>query len=67
MGLIFAPIGAILYYFASQVSEITIDYTECKNAGTDMVEIPSDKYNYQTVVSIMALPDEQVLILYVGQ
>lgn len=51
VGLIFAPIGAVLYYFGSQVTEFTIDYTECKNAGTEITTIPSSAYSYQTVVS----------------
>ena len=50
VGLVFAPIGAVLYYFASQVSEFTIDYTDCKLQGADFNNIPSSKYNYQTVV-----------------
>ncbi|CEH15122.1 Cell cycle control protein [Ceraceosorus bombacis] len=47
VGLIFAPIGAVLYYYANKVSEFTIDYTNCQNAGADWVEIPTDKYDYQ--------------------
>lgn len=48
VAIIFAPIGAVLYYFAEKVNEFTIDYTQCYNApaGTQQ-QIPSSKYSYQ--------------------
>lgn len=49
IGLVFAPIGAVLYYYASQVSEFTLDYTECFKQGSELVDMPSSKYSYQTV------------------
>jgi hypothetical protein len=30
-----------------QVSEFTIDYTDCRNAGSEYVAVPSGKYDYQ--------------------
>lgn len=48
VGLIFAPIGAVLYYFSQTVSELTIDYTDCMSLTPDKSEaIPSRKYSYQ--------------------
>ncbi|PWN27885.1 Lem3/Cdc50 [Jaminaea rosea] len=48
LGLIFAPIGAVLYYFSSTVSELTIDYTECISLPLNEDQaIPSSKYSYQ--------------------
>ncbi|PWN96406.1 Lem3/Cdc50 [Tilletiopsis washingtonensis] len=47
VGLLFAPIGAVLYYYATKVSEFTIDYTDCRNAGSEYVAVPSGKYDYQ--------------------
>lgn len=48
VGLIFAPIGAVLFYFSQTVSELTIDYTDCMSlpVGQDE-EIPASKYSYQ--------------------
>lgn len=48
IGLIFAPIGAVLYYFSQTVSELTIDYTDCLNLTEGSLQtIPSSKYSYQ--------------------
>ncbi|CAO1624766.1 unnamed protein product [Sympodiomycopsis kandeliae] len=48
VGLIFAPIGAVLYYFSQTVSELTIDYTECSSLPVDAMQaIPKRKYDYQ--------------------
>lgn len=50
VAIIFAPIGAVLYYFSNQVNEFTIDYTECSTLGSTTglaTEMPAGKYNYQ--------------------
>ncbi|PWN53763.1 Lem3/Cdc50 [Violaceomyces palustris] len=49
IGLIFAPIGAVLYYFSQQVNEFTIDYTECNRAPAppSQQQIPSSNFDYQ--------------------
>ncbi|PWN20725.1 Lem3/Cdc50 [Microstroma glucosiphilum] len=49
LGLVFAPIGAILYYYSQTVSELTIDYTGCSSLTRDAAvqAIPSDKVSYQ--------------------
>lgn len=48
VGLIFAPIGAVLYYFSQTVSELTIDYTQCSSLPVDVDQaIPRSKYSYQ--------------------
>lgn len=49
IGLIFAPIGAVLYYYASQVSEFTLDYTQCYQQTDTIAEMPSDKYSFNIV------------------
>jgi hypothetical protein len=52
VGLIFAPIGAVLYYYASQVTEFTLDYTKCKDQSSTLTTMPSSAYDYQTVVRV---------------
>lgn len=54
IGLLFAPIGGLLIWGSSQISQITLDYTDCHNAGanftstsSNFVDMPSDKVNYQ--------------------
>ncbi|EPQ28330.1 uncharacterized protein PFL1_04157 [Pseudozyma flocculosa PF-1] len=49
IGLVFAPIGAVLYYFSQQVNEFTIDYTDCRTApaSPQQQQIPTSKYDYQ--------------------
>lgn len=49
VGIVFAPIGAVLYYFASKVSELRIDYTDCHNHA-QMADIPPENYDYQLSV-----------------
>ncbi|PPQ78151.1 hypothetical protein CVT25_015484 [Psilocybe cyanescens] len=53
IGIIFAPIGGLLIWGSSLVTEITIDYTECEhqtpstsNGSFNFVNIPSNKYSY---------------------
>ncbi|KAL2758646.1 hypothetical protein ACRALDRAFT_1040590 [Sodiomyces alcalophilus JCM 7366] len=46
IGIIFAPIGGLLLYASSEVKEIRIDYTGCKNdapLGNDLVDMSSDR------------------------
>lgn len=48
VGLIFAPIGAVLYYFSQTVSELTIDYTDCYTLPANQSQpIPASKISYQ--------------------
>lgn len=47
VAIVFAPIGAVIYYFAEKVNEFTIDYTQCRTAGAAQAQIPSSKYEYQ--------------------
>ena len=49
IGLIFAPLGAVLYYYSQQVNEFSIDYTECRNAPAPPAQeqIPTSKFDYQ--------------------
>ncbi len=47
VAVVFAPIGAVLYYFAEKVNEFTIDYTDCRTATGTQSQIPSSKYDYQ--------------------
>lgn len=54
IGLIFAPIGGLLIWGSSLVTEMTFDYTDCDsldasqgNGTYTFTDIPSDKYNYR--------------------
>ncbi|PWZ03158.1 Lem3/Cdc50 [Testicularia cyperi] len=50
IAVIFAPIGAVLYYFAEQVNEFTLDYTTCATsapAPPEQAQIPTSKFDYQ--------------------
>jgi len=53
IGIIFAPIGGLLIWGSSLVTEITFDYTDCEiltpspaDAAPNFVEFPSNKYSY---------------------
>lgn len=48
IGIIFAPIGGVLLWGSNQVSEFTIDYTQCEfTAPNDtFADIPSNHYSY---------------------
>ncbi|CAD6914041.1 hypothetical protein CF336_g4366 [Tilletia laevis] len=49
VGLLCAPIGAVLYYFSLQVREFRIDYTQCATAAPRdgrPTDIPSDQYQF---------------------
>ncbi|KAJ7105733.1 cell cycle control protein [Mycena crocata] len=53
IGILFAPIGGLLIWGSSLVSEMTFDYTDCENLspssanGTfNFVPMPSNKFNY---------------------
>lgn len=54
IGIIFGPIGGLLIWGSSLVSEMTFDYSDCENVqpssknGTfNWVDIPSNKYSYR--------------------
>lgn len=58
IGIIFAPIGGLLIWGSSQVTEITIDYTDCEdvspstsNGTFNFVDVPSNKYSYKLAAS----------------
>ncbi|KAK9376732.1 ligand-effect modulator 3 family [Lipomyces chichibuensis] len=42
VGLIFAPIGALLLWASYRVQELNIDYTHCSEAGTTFETIPKN-------------------------
>ena len=48
IGVIFAPIGGVLLWASGQVSEFTINYTNCEFSApnTTFADIPSDQYSY---------------------
>jgi len=53
IGILFAPIGGLLIWGSSKVSEMTFDYTECENlpaaTSPDSLQfsaLPSNKYSY---------------------
>jgi len=45
VGLCFAPIGGLLIWGSGNVSQITLEYTGCENAGTSLTTLP--KYSYK--------------------
>ncbi|KAF5358120.1 hypothetical protein D9756_001761 [Leucocoprinus leucothites] len=54
IAFIFAPIGGLLIWGSSQVSEMSFDYTDCEtitpstsNDSLNWTPIPSDKYTYR--------------------
>lgn len=48
IGIIFLPLGGVLYYGSNKVKELTIDYTDCEfTAPNDtFADVPSSKYTY---------------------
>lgn len=44
--IIFAPIGGLLLYASNQVQEITLDYTNCISASSDLADMPDDAVSY---------------------
>jgi len=53
IGIIFAPIGGLLIWGSSLVTEITFDYTDCEkltpspDGAPNFSELPSNKYSYR--------------------
>ena len=54
IGIIFAPIGGLLIWGSSLVSEISFDYTDCENLtpspsndSLSFADIPSSKFSYR--------------------
>ncbi|KAL9714939.1 alkylphosphocholine resistance protein lem3 [Leucoagaricus gongylophorus] len=54
IGFVFAPIGGLLIWGSSLVSEISFDYTQCENlqgsssnASLNWFPLPSNKYSYR--------------------
>ncbi|KAG8904710.1 hypothetical protein FRB99_001296 [Tulasnella sp. 403] len=45
IGLIFAPIGGLLIWGSSLVTQITIDYTDCDQQGSEFTQV--NKYDYK--------------------
>ncbi|ORX91145.1 LEM3/CDC50 family protein [Basidiobolus meristosporus CBS 931.73] len=45
VGIIFAPIGGLLLYASDNVNELTIDYTNCINAGATFQNIPKSDFS----------------------
>ncbi|KAJ3517800.1 hypothetical protein NLJ89_g286 [Agrocybe chaxingu] len=58
VGILFAPIGGLLIWGSSRITEITIDYTECErltpspaNGTFSFSDVPSNKYSYRLSAS----------------
>ncbi|EKM82873.1 hypothetical protein AGABI1DRAFT_111436 [Agaricus bisporus var. burnettii JB137-S8] len=53
IGLVFAPIGTVLIWASSLISEMTFDYTDCQtltpstNDSLSFTPLPSNKYSYR--------------------
>ncbi|KAG6864149.1 hypothetical protein C0991_012127, partial [Blastosporella zonata] len=54
IGILFAPIGGLLIWGSSLVTEMTFDYSECENltpspsnASLTFTDLPKNKFNYQ--------------------
>jgi len=55
IGLIFAPIGALIVWGSGQVTAITLDYTQCDvdaPTGGDAESMPSNKYSCKSSLSL---------------
>lgn len=53
IGLIFAPIGALIVWGSGKVTTITLDYTQCDvdaPTGTDSDAMPNGKYSCESVL-----------------
>lgn len=46
IAIIFAPLGGLMLYASNTISEFTIDYTHCEDAGSSLEEIPSKYVGY---------------------
>ncbi|PVV00857.1 hypothetical protein BB560_004745, partial [Smittium megazygosporum] len=44
IGILFVPIGAILYWQSSKLFEYSINYTRCAELGSEFTVVPSDLY-----------------------
>lgn len=53
IGMIFAPIGAILLSYSNKVHDWSLDYTECEDLtpNGDFEDMPVSKYDYPTFES----------------
>ncbi|KAI8987154.1 CDC50/LEM3 family [Pilobolus umbonatus] len=49
-GILFAPLGGLFLYQSDTVNEITIDYTDCKNAAAEFTAIPDNAFSYKFTV-----------------
>ncbi|THV08082.1 transcription regulator [Dendrothele bispora CBS 962.96] len=70
VAIIFGPIGGLLIWGSSQVSEMRFDYTDCENLqpspnGTTLnfVDLPSDKYSYRLSRSISNIQTPQYALV----
>ncbi|QRV75297.1 meiotically up-regulated protein [Ceratobasidium sp. AG-Ba] len=54
VGLCFAPIGGLLIWGSGNVSQITLEYTDCENAGSTQANLP--KYSYDMRSSDSSAP-----------
>ncbi|PVU97825.1 hypothetical protein BB561_000230 [Smittium simulii] len=61
IGLIFAPIGGVLFWLSSQLFEYTIDYTNCAAAGSSFTAISSDLYSqhYSEKITNLSAPQQK--------
>ncbi|KAG8694843.1 hypothetical protein FRC08_008229 [Ceratobasidium sp. 394] len=48
VGLCFAPIGGLLIWGSGNVSQITLEYTGCENAGSSLTNLPKYSYNLRS-------------------
>lgn len=59
IGILFAPIGGLLIWGSSLVTEMTFDYSECENLppstnatlDSSLVDMPKNKFNYRLSAS----------------
>ncbi|RPD65840.1 Lem3/Cdc50 [Lentinus tigrinus ALCF2SS1-7] len=62
VGILFAPIGALLVWGSSLVTEIDLDYTDCETlsaqngSSLSFTDMPSDKYTYKLRASDSGAP-----------
>ncbi|KAI9598183.1 ligand-effect modulator 3 family [Syncephalis fuscata] len=58
IGIIFAPIGGVLFYVSENVTEIVINYSRCDSAGSTFVPLGKKSYRYSLPSSSSTKYDE---------
>lgn len=59
IAIVFAPLGAAMWYASHKIQDVTIDYSQCENLASEdhWLEIPSQYYTYN-----MKTKDHNILV-----